>query len=65
MPARPTLHVIAGVNGAGKTSFYRYQLARMTSGAEFVNADEIAHERWPDHEDDHTAEAASARTCTC
>lgn len=58
MPSRPTLHVIAGVNGAGKTSFYRYQLEQMTPGAEFVNADEIARERWPDAPDEHVADAA-------
>jgi predicted ABC-type ATPase len=58
MPATPTLHVIAGVNGAGKTSFYFLHLKRMTPGAEFVNADELARERWPGQEAEHTAEAA-------
>lgn len=54
----PTLHLIAGVNGAGKTSFYRYQLAEMIPGAEFVNADELAREKWPGSQDRHVAEAA-------
>ena len=58
MATGPILHLIAGVNGAGKTSFYRYFLERMTPGAEFVNADELARERWPGHEDEHVVEAA-------
>jgi len=50
--------LIAGINGAGKTSFYRYQLQRSTPGAEFVNADDLAHQRWPGTEDEHVEEAA-------
>lgn len=42
MPAPPpTLYVLAGPNGAGKSTFYRARLSRLT-GAEFVNADELA-----------------------
>lgn len=42
MPAHlPTLYVLAGPNGAGKSTFYRARLSRLT-GAEFVNADELA-----------------------
>ncbi|MCR9096310.1 MAG: zeta toxin family protein [bacterium] len=58
MPERPTLHLIAGVNGAGKTSFYAYHLREITPGAEFVNADEIARDRWPGAEAEHNEEAA-------
>lgn len=58
MPDRPTLHLIAGVNGAGKTSFYRYQLEEMTPGAEFVNADEIGRDLWPGAEAEHNEQAA-------
>ena len=58
MATGPILHLIAGVNGAGTTSFYRYFLERMTPGAEFVNADELARDRWPGHEDEHVVEAA-------
>jgi len=58
MAARPILHLIAGVNGAGKTSFYRYHLKQTTPGAEFVNADELAHAMWPGSEDEHAREAA-------
>ena len=54
----PTLHLIAGINGAGKTTFYRQFLERRTPGAEFVNADELARERWPDAIDARSAEAA-------
>lgn len=57
-PDIPTLHLIAGVNGAGKTSFYQYQLEGVTPGAEVVNADEIARDRWPGEEAEHNEEAA-------
>ena len=52
------MHLIAGVNGAGKTTFYRSFLRQRTPGAEFVNADEIAHDRWPGSEAEHAADAA-------
>lgn len=58
MTSRPTLHLIAGINGAGKTSFYRYQLQRLTPGAEFVNADELGQQLWPGRELEHVEEAA-------
>lgn len=45
--ADPVLHVIAGPNGAGKTTFYR-EVLRPATHLEFVNADVIAAERWPD-----------------
>ena len=54
----PVLHLIAGINGAGKTSFYYDYLARRTPGAEFVNADEIERDRWPDAIGRHSYEAA-------
>jgi predicted ABC-type ATPase len=58
MPSTPTLHLIAGVNGAGKTTFYYRVLKESTPGAEFVNADEIARTQWPGLEEEHAAEAA-------
>lgn len=58
MAFAPTLHLIAGVNGAGKTTFYRQYLAALTPGASFVNADEFAHATWPGREAERTAEAA-------
>jgi predicted ABC-type ATPase len=57
-PSGPTLHLLAGINGAGKTSFYQKVLREMTPDAEFVNADELARERWPDDIEGHTEEAA-------
>ncbi len=54
----PVLHLIAGINGAGKTSFYYDHLASRTPGAEFVNADEIERDRWPDAIGQHSEEAA-------
>lgn len=52
----PVLHVIAGSNGAGKSSFYERVLAPST--LEFVNADTIAAEQWPGDEATHAYEAA-------
>lgn len=53
----PVLHVIAGPNGAGKTTFYVLVLGPVTN-LEFVNADVIASDRWPDAEVEHAYEAA-------
>ncbi len=53
----PVLHMLAGVNGAGKTSFYADVLARRTPGAEFVNADELERARWPDEIGAHSVQA--------
>ena len=52
----PVLHVIAGPNGAGKTTFVERVLA--PSSLEFVNADRIAAERWPDDPGEHAYQAA-------
>jgi predicted ABC-type ATPase len=41
---RPVAWLIAGINGAGKTTFYE-QFLRPKLSAEFVNADEIARAR--------------------
>lgn len=43
---RPTLHVIAGPNGAGKTTLYEHRIAKRNPEAEFVNADELAKQRF-------------------
>lgn len=43
---RPILHVIAGPNGAGKTTLYNTQLKPLLPGVPFVNADELARERF-------------------
>lgn len=43
---RPTLHILAGPNGAGKTTLYETRVRQLTAGAEFVNADLLALERF-------------------
>jgi predicted ABC-type ATPase len=43
----PLLWVIAGPNGAGKTTYYETRI-RPRLNAEFVNADRIGAERWPE-----------------
>lgn len=59
MPPFPTLHLIVGVNGSGKSTFYRTFLAERTPGAEFVNADMIERDRWPDAVGEHSYEAGA------
>lgn len=54
-PARPTLIVLAGGNGAGKSTFYRTRIKPL--GIPFINADEIAKELWPDDPENHSYEA--------
>ena len=53
----PVLHVIAGPNGAGKTTFYVKVLGPVTH-LDFVNADLIAADRWPEAQVEHAYEAA-------
>lgn len=55
--AVPILHLIAGINGAGKTSFYFDVLKTRTPDAEFVNADLIERECWPTEIGQHSYEA--------
>jgi len=55
--ADPVLHVIAGPNGAGKTTFY-LRVLRPATHLDFVNADVIAAERWPDAIGEHGYDAA-------
>jgi len=42
IPSRPSVHVIAGANGSGKTTFARVFLPRYIQCERFVNADLIA-----------------------
>lgn len=42
MPEPPTLHLFAGSNGAGKTTFARAYLRQLAPIPRFLNADEIA-----------------------
>lgn len=53
----PVLHLLAGPNGSGKTTFYEQVLAPATH-LPFVNADRIAAERWPGEEVQHGYDAA-------
>jgi predicted ABC-type ATPase len=57
----PVLHVIAGPNGAGKSTFFRKILEPITH-LEFVNADLLAAERWPDDPSAHAYDAAELAT---
>lgn len=53
----PVLHLLAGSNGAGKSSYVQDVLRPATS-LPFINADEIAAEKWPGAEAEHAYEAA-------
>jgi predicted ABC-type ATPase len=55
--ADPVLHLIAGPNGAGKSTLYERVIGPVTH-LEFVNADVIAIERWPEDPEHHSYEGA-------
>jgi predicted ABC-type ATPase len=42
----PVLHLLVGVNGAGKTTFYYHQI-KPRAKVSFINADEIQKQHWP------------------
>ena len=52
------LDLVAGPNGAGKSTFVELTLAPMLAGSVFVNADEIAKQRWPADPAAHAHDAA-------
>jgi predicted ABC-type ATPase len=52
------LDLVAGPNGAGKSTFVELTLAPLLRQSVFVNADEIAKQRWPDDPSGHAYEAA-------
>ncbi len=52
------LDLVVGSNGAGKSTFVELTLAPLLPGSAFVNADEIARQRWPDNPASHAYEAA-------
>ena len=56
MRGRRQLWLLAGGNGAGKSTFYRLQLAPL--GLPFVNADLIARELYPDAPEVHSYAAS-------
>lgn len=52
------LDLVVGPNGAGKSTFVELTLAPLLPGSVFVNADEIAKQRWPTDPASHAYEAA-------
>lgn len=52
------LDLVVGPNGAGKSTFVRYTLSPTIPWSVFVNADEIARQRWPDAPESHAYDAA-------
>jgi predicted ABC-type ATPase len=52
------LDLVAGPNGAGKSTFVELTLAPLLPGSVFVNADEIAKQRWPKDPAAHAYDAA-------
>ena len=56
--ADPALHLLAGPNGSGKTTFYERVLLPVTNLG-FVNADLIAAANWPGAEAEHAYEASA------
>jgi predicted ABC-type ATPase len=52
------LDLVVGPNGAGKSTFVELTLALLLPGSVFVNADEIARQRWPSDPASHAYEAA-------
>lgn len=57
----PVLHLVAGPNGAGKSTLYVGVIGPATQ-LEFVNADAIAAQRWPDDPVAKSYEAAVVAT---
>lgn len=53
----PLLHLLAGPNGSGKTTFYEQVLGPVTA-LPFINADVFAREHWPRATRDYSYEAA-------
>ena len=59
------LDLIVGPNGAGKSTFVELVLTpSLPPGTGFVNADEIAKQRWPGAEQEHSYEAATIASDT-
>lgn len=52
------LDLVVGPNGAGKSTFIAFTLAPLLPRSVFVNADEIAKQRWPDEPAAHAYDAA-------
>ncbi len=58
------LDLVVGSNGAGKSTFVELTLAPLLPGSAFVNADEIAKQRWPENPATHSYEAAKVAAQT-
>jgi len=58
------LDLVVGSNGAGKSTFVELTLAPLLPRSVFVNADEIAKQRWPADPLNHAYEAASIAAAT-
>jgi predicted ABC-type ATPase len=58
------LDLVVGPNGAGKSTFVELTLAPLLPGSVFVNADEIARQRWPSDPASHAYEAARIAAAT-
>jgi predicted ABC-type ATPase len=52
------LDLVAGPDGAGKSTFVELTLAPLLPGSVFVNTDEIARQRWPNDPASHAYDAA-------
>jgi predicted ABC-type ATPase len=59
LTATPLVWLVVGPNGAGKTTYYETRI-RPRLNIEFVNADQIAAERWPRSAARHSRDAAIA-----
>ncbi|WP_071286270.1 zeta toxin family protein [Mycolicibacterium llatzerense] len=58
------LDLVVGSNGAGKSTFVELTLAPLLPRSVFVNADEIAKQRWPADPLGHAYEAAKIAAAT-
>ena len=52
---RPLLICLVGINGAGKSTYFRHKLQHLKFP--FLNADNLAREVWPDAPDEHAYDA--------
>jgi predicted ABC-type ATPase len=58
------LDLVVGPNGAGKSTFVELTLAPLLPSSAFVNADEIAKQRWPEDPASHSYDAARVAAAT-
>jgi predicted ABC-type ATPase len=58
------LDLVVGPNGAGKSTFVRLTLTPALPHANFVNADLIAQQRWPNDAEAHSYDAARIAAAT-